>query len=117
MTITIDSNNPRSMRAVEIAGGAAHWVHVADDTYAIESQAQPGAHYLASPDHCTCPDAKHGKADACKHQLAVRLYLILSQAALAPVKQQAVRPLTREAHPELARILGKPRVLHTVRED
>ena len=87
-------------------------MHVADQTYALPSQRHEGAHYLASPDRCTCPDAQHN-SDLCKHSLAVKLFLILSEAEVKPLTP---RPLTREAHPELSRILS-PRVLKTVRED
>ena len=45
-----------------------------------------------------------------KHQLAVQLHWELV------AEQSAARPLTREAHPELARILDKPRVVNVERE-
>ncbi len=95
MAITIDARDVRSIKAVEIAAGAAQWLrcHTADGrkAFGIPSQCQPGRFYLVDSQMCDCPDfQRHGLSGArightgthlpCKHVLAVRLYCELVKA-------------------------------------
>lgn len=147
MIITISAEDSRSIRALEIAATADKWIRCTAregrSLLGIPSQCREGAYYLVDVNNgvCDCQDfrrngltsvrvgvtALHG---ACKHLRAALLHQELVKAAqnTRPKRRglhivEAVRrfdndrPLTREAHPELARILGKPRVLTTTRED
>jgi len=82
--VTISANNPRSIKAIEIAAGAGQWLtcHTADgaQAYGIPSQREPGRYYLVTCQRCSCPDAQRHPLQACKHQLGVRLYRELAKA-------------------------------------
>ena len=88
MTITISSDDPRSIKAVEIAAGAGQWLKCRTTdgmkAYGIVSSCQPGRFYLVTAEYCDCPDAQRHAAP-CKHQLAVKLHVALVRG------QQSVR--------------------------
>lgn len=99
MTITISSEDPRSIRAIEIAAGASQWArcHTRDGqkAYGVPSQCHPGRYYLVTCSSCDCPDfrrrglsgARVGQAgthQVCKHVLAVRLWCELVKAQQQP---------------------------------
>jgi hypothetical protein len=84
--VTIRSDDPRSIKAVEIAAGAGQWLkfHGRDGrkAYGVPSQCHPGTFYLVDQMSCTCPDFRFTPAGrVCKHVLAVRLHCALSRAA------------------------------------
>ena len=83
MTITIRSQDPRSLKAVEIASTAGQWLrcHARDGrkAYGVPSQRTSGLYYLTTQTTCTCPDAARSGL-ACTHQLAVRLHVALVRA-------------------------------------
>lgn len=104
MTITISAEDPRSIKAIQIAAGAAQWLrcHSTEGAkaYGIPSQCQPGRYYLATCSSCDCPDFQRdglsgapigqaGDHRPCKHILAIRLHCELAKA------QQQTRPATR----------------------
>jgi len=82
MIVSLDTNNPRSLRGVALAAKAASWLHIrlADGRtgYGMPSSDDPLHYWLVTPDSCTCPDAKYGNGRACKHSFAVRLFEVLS---------------------------------------
>jgi uncharacterized Zn finger protein len=82
VTITISSEDPRSLKAVQIAAEAGQWAkcHRRDGSkvYAVPSQSAPGVYHLADFHTCTCPDFQR-RQHACKHVLAIRLYCALVQ--------------------------------------
>ncbi len=92
MVVTLDSNNPRSLRGVALAAQAASWLRIrlADGRtgYGMPSTADPNRYWLVTATSCDCPDAKYGNGRACKHSFAVRLYEVLSGM---PVNQPAKR--------------------------
>ena len=105
MGITISADDPRSIRAIEIAANAGHWRVTRDadghELFRIPSQTDPGVVYLVTQSSCTCADFLHGsEADdehVCKHILAVRLYCEL-------VRAQAHQPqAARRGHLRLVR--------------
>ena len=98
-SVTISSDEPRSLRAVEIAAGASQWLKCrnADGEFAwgVPSQRIEGRYYVTTATSCTCRDfARHGLRESrvghygshffCKHALAVRLHEILTGAVLEP---------------------------------
>jgi hypothetical protein len=112
MTITISAAAPRGARAVAIAADAGQWLRCRTrngrKAYGVPSQRKDHLYYLTTRTSCTCYDAQRGHV--CKHQLAVQLHCELMAEQEAP---EPKKPLTREAHPELARILGKRGVIPT----
>ena len=115
MTIVLPATDPRGAKAVAIATDAGQWLkcRTKDGRKAYGIKASSGDHYyFVTRTSCTCYD---GQRRTCKHQLAVQLHCDLvaeqEKQAAAAAKYDAIfgeRPLTREAHPELSRILGKP---------
>ena len=78
MTITIDSQDPRAVAALELMTQAGQWgkAHLRDGQkfYAVPSRTQPNVRYLVDQHACTCPDHKYRGVD-CAHILAVRLHV------------------------------------------
>src|SRR5438067_11931325 len=78
MTITISSNAPRSIKALQIAAEVGQWLKCrgADGSkrYGIPSQSVARLYYLADTRSCTCPDFQRRSAP-CKHIVAVRLHV------------------------------------------
>jgi hypothetical protein len=89
MSITISADDPRTIRAVEIAAEAGKWRRwyspEGQQVFGVPSQSHSGHTYRVTLNTCDCPDFLRGgeqplvdnAADdprACKHILAVRLY-------------------------------------------
>jgi hypothetical protein len=105
--ITISADDPRTIRALEIAADANEWLvyHQADghEAYGVPSQSEPGRHYLVTTSSCDCPDFRTGlpatpandrdEQRACKHMLAVRLYRELVRAQ--QLRPRSARPRSR----------------------
>jgi predicted nucleic acid-binding Zn finger protein len=97
VTFTINADDPRTIRAIEIAAEAAHWLsgHNAqgEEVFAVPSQAADGRYYIVTRDRCDCPDYANREADgsrerACKHILAVRLHTELLRAQQQPAMRR-----------------------------
>ena len=60
MTITISADDPRSIKALEIAAGASQWFKCRTEdgrkAYGVPSQCQPDRYYLVTCASCDCPD-------------------------------------------------------------
>ena len=89
MSITISADDPRTIKAIEIAADADQWVacHTPDGeaAYRVPSQGQLGRFYVVSESRCDCLDFQQGEGGdhrACKHVLAVRLHNELKRAVL-----------------------------------
>ena len=95
MSITISADDPRSIRAIEIAAEADQWLMYrnqdGDQVYGVPSQSEPRRYYVVTLASCDCPDFERNvlavmPADegselrACKHVLAVRLHCELVRA-------------------------------------
>ena len=95
MTITINSDDPRSIKAVEIAADAGQWLKCRTSdgrkAFGIRSSRDENHVYLATLISCTCPDAQRHQGLVCKHQLAVRLHCEL-------VRAQQGQPTARRPH-------------------
>ncbi len=116
MTITIDSTDKRSVRALAVLSTADRWVRghrKADNRsfYAVPSASDTGRVYMVDTRECTCPDFLHRGVD-CAHILAVRLKV--AQLTAQQPKRRATKPaptFTRDASiggtvkaPEAARL-------------
>ncbi len=105
MSVTISADDPRTIRAIEIAAEADQWLVYRDadghESYRVPSQSEPGRSYLVTPSSCDCPDFGHnsrpaaegGDEHACKHMLAVRLHqeLVRAQQHASPRSRQRRR--------------------------
>jgi hypothetical protein len=103
MSITISADDPRTIRAIEIAAEADRWLVYRDadghEAYGVPSQSSPARRYLVTPSSCDCPDFRH-TADsdeptelrACKHMLAVRLHNELVRAQQRRQARSTARP-------------------------
>src|SRR5690348_11944961 len=96
--ITISADDPRTIRAIEIAADADQWLRWRTDdgvtAYGVPSQTHADQYYVVTQSTCDCPDFRRtaltiargdGEVDvdeqrACKHILAVRLYTELVKA-------------------------------------
>jgi hypothetical protein len=83
MTITISADDPRTIKALEIAATAGQWLKckTADGAkaYGVRSQTAD-RYYLVTCSSCDCADAQRHPNQPCKHQLAVRLHCELVKA-------------------------------------
>jgi hypothetical protein len=99
--ITISADDPRSIRAIELAAGAAQWrtwrTPDGIEAFGVPSQSRRDRFYVVTTNSCDCADftraAESGEPHACKHVLAVRLYCELVKAQQHPTS----RP-TRRGH-------------------
>lgn len=79
MNVTLSTDNPRSLKALQLTASAADWLALPGGGYGIPSQCHAGAFYAADTGSCSCPDFQY-RREICKHQLAVRLWAILQAA-------------------------------------
>ena len=88
MGITISADDPRSIRAIELAADAARWpkwrTRDGSEVFGVPSQSRRDRSYVVTASSCDCADvtraAEVGEPHACKHILAVRLYCELVKA-------------------------------------
>ena len=95
MTFTISADDPRTIRAIEIAANADTWLRYSQrdgiEAYRVPSQRDASHFYLVTPSSCDCADFRRNEQAAledespselraCKHILAVRLYRELVRA-------------------------------------
>jgi hypothetical protein len=97
--IIINADDPRTIRAIQIAAEAGQWqacrTGQGEVAFRVPSQTQPGRRYLVTLTSCECPDFQRSEsaldapndASACKHMLAVRLH-----AELVRAQQYLTRP-------------------------
>lgn len=90
MNVTLSTDNPRSLKALQLTAGAADWLALPGGGYGIPSQRHDGAFYAADCTSCSCPDAKYRGAEPCKHVLAVRLRQVLEAATLPEPRLRVV---------------------------
>jgi SWIM zinc finger len=99
VTVTINAEDPRTIRAIELAAEADRWLsgrnREGEDVFGVPSQSEPGRYYIVTRRSCDCPAFRHGEPAAdgetlCKHILAVRLH-----AELVRAQQRLPRPRER----------------------
>ena len=84
MSFTISADDPRTIKAIEIAADAEHWLTGRNSdgvqVFGVPSQSGSGHYYTVTLTTCDCPDATRGNTEPaaeqrpCKHMLAVRLH-------------------------------------------
>jgi hypothetical protein len=86
MTVTIDSQNPRSVAALGLVIRAGQWpkCHLRDGQkfYGVPSRSRPNLYHLADTQVCTCEDHQRRGVE-CAHILAVRLHVAQVKARAA----------------------------------
>jgi len=95
MSIIINADDPRTIRAIEIAAEADQWLLSRNtdgqQAYGVPSQSEPRRYYVVTTSSCDCADfarnaltvmtsADASELRACKHVLAVRLHCELVRA-------------------------------------
>ena len=86
MMITVSTTDPRSLKALQILETADRWSPVYHPTtgakfYRVPSQSDARVYYLTNCATCDCPDNRPDRA--CKHRLAVRLFVARHKALAA----------------------------------
>ena len=101
MTVTIDPQNPRTVRALAVLATADRWVkghRKADGRAFFTIPGSNGHLYHADTRDCTCPDRQERRVE-CKHMLAVRMWKLQHDVA-APAPTGAgsdeLAPLTAD---------------------
>ena len=102
VTFTISADDPRTIRAIEIAAEADQWLsghnRQGEEVYGVPSQSEPGHYYIVTRHACDCPDFAQATAApaqqerACKHMLAVRLHTELVRAQARPSRPASRAP-------------------------
>jgi SWIM zinc finger len=105
VSVTINADDPRTIRAIEIAAEAEHWLNgrnaQGEEVFGVPSQHDPRHYYIVTRTSCDCPDfGKHAKSDGepCKHVLAVRLHQELLRAERSNSARQSAAPERRRGH-------------------
>lgn len=78
MILTIDTQDARDVRALEIAATAATWVPLPDGSYGVPSSDRR-RHYRVTEHFCSCAD--HQRGNRCKHMRALGYFLALREAS------------------------------------
>lgn len=114
MTVTIDAEDPRSIKALQIAAGASQWLKVrtvdGEVAFGIPSQCErkAGRYYVVTAEQCDCEDFKReglrrgrigeaGFHGPCKHVRAVQLYDELVRAQQSQPKRRQLQPVPTAA--------------------
>src|SRR6476646_4515008 len=83
MTITVSTDDKRSVKALTILANAGSWLKIrtrdGKKYYGVPSETQPGVYYATDCHGCDCPDflgrlERGGPGGPCKHMLAVQLF-------------------------------------------
>src|SRR5437868_9921913 len=102
MSFTISAEDPRTIRAIEIAAQAEYWLsgrnQAGEDVFGVPSQAEPGRYYIVTAARCECEDFKQHPQSACKHMLAVRLHTELVRAQQQPSRSARHGTANRRGH-------------------
>jgi predicted nucleic acid-binding Zn finger protein len=82
--MTIDTNDPRTLKALDIEATAGQWARCRTRDgrkfYAVPSQHDANVRYLVDLRTCTCPDFQR-RGGPCKHILAVQLHVARVRAS------------------------------------
>jgi hypothetical protein len=103
VSFTINADDPRTIRAIEIAAGADEWLSGRNsdgvEVFGVPSQSGSGHYYMVTLSSCDCPDATRvndSEQRACKHILAVQLHheLVIAQRYQSRVSPRRFGHLT-----------------------
>jgi hypothetical protein len=107
LTFTISADDPRTIRAIEIAAEAEHWLvgrnPAGEEVFGVPSQCEPGRYYIVTRTACDCADFRNRSEDgakdhACKHLLAVRLHTELARAEARRQRPLSAASERRKGH-------------------
>jgi hypothetical protein len=108
VTITISADEPRSIRALELAAGAAQWLKCrtrdGKKVSAVPSRSKVGLYHLVDCQACDCMDARRHPGQACMHVLAVRLFCELTKAQQKPKAKKPAAAVTPTGRPVLTMV-------------
>jgi hypothetical protein len=83
MVITLDTRDARTLKAIEIAAGAAGWAKIRTKdgrkAYGVPASSNGNRYYIVDCQSCDCYDSATA-GNVCKHQQAVRIFVALSKA-------------------------------------
>ena len=92
MTLTIDTTDQRTAKALELLASADRWLKIRRKSDGAKFYAMPssdGQHvYWTNLAECSCPDSQH-RGIQCKHRIAVALHV--AQVNAQP-KRRAPKP-------------------------
>src|SRR5260221_8718014 len=82
--LTIDTEDTRTAKALQLAASAGQWVKVRGKdgrplAFGVPSQRTQGVYYLVTTQRCQCVDFKR-RGQPCKHIAAVALHVALVKA-------------------------------------
>jgi hypothetical protein len=85
--LTIDTQDSRTAKALEIAVNAGQWIKVRGKdgqpfAFGVPSQTEPGRYYLVNTRQCECNDFRR-RGQPCKHITAVVLHVAIKRAEKA----------------------------------
>jgi SWIM zinc finger len=118
VSFTISADDPRSIRALELAAEADQWLRgrnrQGEEVFGVPSQSDPGHYYIVTRSSCDCPDFRHSAAPGpgpgqpseqrpCKHILAVRLHTELVRA-----QQHQARPAAAPRRRDHLSVVPRP---------
>ncbi len=100
MTVTVSSDDPRSVRALAVLATADQWTkgHTKDGRPFFAVPGSRGRIYWTDTRACTCPDARE-RGVACKHQLAVRMWTLANKGRRRPLGRLPLGPPAASAPP------------------
>jgi hypothetical protein len=109
VSVTISADDPRTIRAIEIAAGADLWLkgrnRAGEEVFGVPSQRDPDHYYIVTRSSCDCSDFRRGgesgEARPCKHVLAVWLHIELVKA-----QQHQARPSSTRRRDHLSVVPG-----------
>ena len=111
MSITFDADDPRTIKALQLAAEADRWLSGRNQTgeavFGVPSQRDPRQYYIVTTATCDCPDfvrsAETPSPQPCKHILAVRLHCELVRGQRHLQRQSRRDGEARRGHLELVR--------------
>ncbi|MBI4491920.1 MAG: SWIM zinc finger family protein [Chloroflexi bacterium] len=99
MVTTIDTTDPRSLKALSILEGSGQWLKCRTKdgrkAFGIPSQSEPNKYHLVDCQSCTCQDYQR-RGGPCKHITAVRLYCARAKAQQPRPRHEAA-PLAHQS--------------------
>ena len=87
MTVTVSSDDPRSVRALAVLSAAPTWTkgHTKDGRPFFVIPGSRGRIYWTDTRDCTCPDRRERQVE-CKHIVAVRLWTLANKGEAPAAK-------------------------------
>jgi hypothetical protein len=101
--LTIDTEDPRDVKALELAATAATW-ETMDGAFLVPSSDGKRT-YVTTAETCTCED--NGRGNVCKHRRAAAIYVALREASQPTPARKPVEAPSRFATMSEAELFAK----------